>query len=56
MTKMTVFLVLVGIVFIALSLISRTIFAIEFMQNPIKPSTFLIVANICFTLGILYKK
>jgi hypothetical protein len=56
MTKMTGFFVFVGIVFIVFSVIARTVFAIEFLNNAIKPSTFLIVANICFTLGVLFKK
>ena len=56
MTKMSKFFIGVCMIFLVLSVISRIIFAIEIMSFPIKSSSFLIVANICLTAAVLYKK
>jgi len=56
MTVITRFFVVVGLILLICSVVARAVFAIELSGVPIKPSSFLIVANIAFTLGILVKK
>jgi len=56
MTKMSKMFIVVSCVFFVLAIVSRIIFAIEIMNLPIKSSSFLIVANICLTLAVLFKK
>ena len=56
MTGMTRFFIVVGLLLLVCAVVSKFVFALELASMSIKSSSYLIAANICFTLGLLYKK
>lgn len=56
MTKTTYFFIIVAVLFLMCAVLSRSIFSLEFLKIAVKPSSFLIAANISLTLAVLFKK